>query len=192
MNRNDIIKLPHTHLRQRSKKVANFDERLKQLVQNMQAAVLDWEDHRQHEFGVALAAVQIDELHRVVVVRNNFEDKADRSFIVLVNPKIIQKTDDVIKDYEGCLSVPDFYGMVPRYQRVKVRAQDEQGKQFTLKTDGFLARVLQHEVDHTNGQLFVDHIKDDHDAFYHLAEDGKLNKITPEQVDEAAAMLWGK
>ena len=190
MNRNDIIKLPNQNLRQRSKKVTAFDDELKKLIKDMNDATLDWEDHRAHEFGVALAAVQIDRHQKVVVVRNNFDDKSDRTFIVFVNPKIVQKSGTPVVDYEGCLSVPDVYGMVPRYPKVKVRAQDESGKEFTVKAEGFLARVFQHEIDHTNGKLFVDHIKDDFDAFYHLSGEGKLEKVSEEDVKKQSHILW--
>ena len=93
-------------------------------------------------------------------------------------------------DYEGCLSVPDVYGMVPRYPKVKVRANDEDGKEFTVKAEGFLARVFQHEIDHTNGKLFVDHIKDDFNAFYHLTDEGKLEKVKVADVKKQADILW--
>ncbi|MDX1766251.1 MAG: peptide deformylase, partial [Candidatus Saccharimonadales bacterium] len=59
-----------------------------------------------------------------------------------------------------------------------------------LKAEGFLARVFQHEIDHTNGKLFVDHIKDNPDAFYHLSKEGKLEKIKPEDVEKASKTLW--
>ena len=129
MNRKDIISLPNDHLRRRSKKVTEFDDALKTLVDNMKKVTLDWEDNRQHEFGVALAAVQIDVHEKVIVVRSNFEDKADRSFMAFVNPKIISRSGKPEVDYEGCLSVPDVYGKVPRYPRVKIRAKDENGDQ---------------------------------------------------------------
>ncbi|MDX1766278.1 MAG: peptide deformylase, partial [Candidatus Saccharimonadales bacterium] len=133
MNRKNIISLPNDHLRRRSKKVSTFDETLQTLVDNMKKVTLDWEDHRQHEFGVALAAVQIDVHEKVIVIRSNFEDKTDRTFMTFVNPKIAQRSGKPEVDFEGCLSVPDVYGKVPRYPRVKVRAKDEKGVEFTLK-----------------------------------------------------------
>lgn len=190
MNRQAIIKLPNEHLRQRSKRVTKFDSTLKKLLMNMEDATLDWEDHRAHEFGVALAAIQIDERHKVVIVRNNFEDKTDRSFVIFVNPKIVQKSGKPVGDFEGCLSVPDVYGTVSRYPKVKVRAQDKDGKEFTVKAEGFLARVFQHEIDHTNGKLFVDHIRNQYDAFYHLSKEGKLEKVSEEDVKNSADILW--
>jgi peptide deformylase len=113
MTRKDIITLPNKHLRQRSIRVGLVTDEVRQLVDDMEAATLDWEDHRDHELGVALAAVQIDRLQRVVVIRNNFEDKTDRSFQVLINPEITKYEGEIEEDYEGCLSIKDIYGKVP-------------------------------------------------------------------------------
>jgi peptide deformylase len=189
MDRTDIIALPHSSLRQKSQKISQFNDAVSQLVADMEAATLDWEDHRQHELGVALAAVQVNRLQRVVVIRNDFEDKSDRSFLALINPKVIRREGALVTDYEGCLSVPDIYGKVPRYERIKLKAQDISGQEFRLSADGFLARVLQHEIDHTNGQLFIDHIKGVKDAFYRLDEEGKLQELTYGDID-TNRFLW--
>lgn len=187
MDRNSIISLPHDSLRTKSKKVKPTDPAVKKLADDMMAATLDWEDNRKHEFGVALAAVQVDTLQRVVVVRNNFDDKKDRSFVVLVNPSIIRLEGDVIEESEGCLSVKNLYGKVPRHERVKIKAYDLDGAEFRLKAEGFLARVLQHEIDHTEGKLFIDYIKGE-DKFYRIGEDGKLNKLDLKEV--MASDVW--
>jgi peptide deformylase len=187
MTKDDIITLPNEHLRQRSKKIGVISDDIAQLAQDMQAATLDWEDHRDHEVGVALAAVQIDKLMRVVVVRNNFDDKKDRSFLVLINPEITKYEGEQIEDFEGCLSVKDIYGKVPRYSKVRVKALNMRGQPIRVTADGFLARTLQHEIDHTNGVLFIDHIKDNPEAFFRLKEDGKLEKI---DYDEGTKGLW--
>ena len=188
MNRNDIIALPHASLRQKSKKSKPSDPATKKLADDMMAATLDWEDNRKHEFGVALAAVQVDRLERIVVVRNNFDDKNDRSFVILINPQIIRKEGKLVEETEGCLSVKDVYGMVPRYERVKVKALDIDGREFRIKADGFLARTLQHEIDHTNGILFIDHLKGT-DSFYKIGADGKLTKTDSEVVNNSED-LW--
>lgn len=185
--RKDIITLPSANLRQRSKKVGLVTDDVKQLIQDMSDATLDWEDHREHEVGVALAAIQIDKAMRVVIVRNNFDDKTDRGFMALINPEITKYEGAEEEDFEGCLSVTDLYGKLKRYNKVRVKALNQNGKEIRLTAEGFLARVLQHEVDHTNGILFVDHIKDNHDAFYRLEADGKLNKL---EYEEAAQNLW--
>ena len=186
-----LITLPNSHLRQRSKKVGFIGDEVKQLIVDMQDATLEWEDGRDHEVGVALAAVQIDELWRVVVIRNNFEDKSDRTFRVFINPEITKYEGEVVADYEGCLSIKNVYGLVPRHSKVRVKALNEHGKEIRLTAEGFLARVFQHEIDHTNGIVFIDHIKDDSAAFFTLTESGKLEPKDYEQDIEHNAELWG-
>jgi peptide deformylase len=148
-------------------------------------ATLDWEASRPHEVGVALAAIQIDSPYRVVIVRNNFDDKSDRSFSVFINPEVTKLEGRIEEDFEGCLSVKDVYGKVPRHTKVRIRAKDDSGRTVRIKAEGFLARVFQHEIDHTNGIVFVDYIKDKPEAFYSLAEDGKLEPLAYEQVQKA-------
>jgi len=177
MTKDNIITLPNPHLRKRSTRVGIISDEIKTLLEDMKAATLDWEDHREHEVGVALAAIQLDNAYRVVIVRNDFDNKSDRSFSVFINPEITKLEGEIIEDYEGCLSVKDIYGKVPRFQKVKVKALNEDGKEIRVTAEDFLARVFQHEIDHTNGKVFVDHIKDNEDAFYHLAPDGALKKL---------------
>ena len=188
-SRNDIITLPNAHLRQKSTLVSKITPEVTKLVHDMEAATLDWEDHRPHEIGVALAAVQIDQLHSVIVVRNDFDNKEDRSFFVLINPEITKTAGDLTYDYEGCLSVKDVYGYVPRYNKVKVKGLDLEGKEVRLNAEGFLARVLQHEIDHTHGKLFIDHIKG-RDVFYHLDDEGKLIKLDYDARIANNRILW--
>src|SRR5690606_18424981 len=107
----------------------------------------------------------------------NFEDKSDREFITLINPEIVKYEGTVIEDYEGCLSVSNIYGKVKRHSKIRLRALDENGDEIRFKAEGFLARVIQHEVDHTNGVLFVDHIKDQTGAFYRLDDKGELQPL---------------
>jgi len=173
-DRHDIITLPKPALRQKSQRIHVITDEIQSLIADMRAAAIDWEDSRPHEIAVALAAVQINRLERVVIVRADFDDKDNREFIVLINPEIVKYEGELKADYEGCLSVTDVYGAVPRHTKVRVKALDENGREFRLKADDFLARVLQHEIDHTNGICFVDHIKDQTDAFYTLTEKGDL------------------
>lgn len=173
--KDDIITLPHSSLRQRSTKIGAINDDIITTIENMKQATLDWEASRSHEVGVALAAVQINVLQRIVVIRNNFDNKEDTFFQVFINPKISKFEGEVIEDYEGCLSIKNVYGLVPRYSKVRVSAMDEHGKQVKVKAEGFLARVFQHEIDHTNGTVFIDHIKDNPEAFFTLDEKGNLN-----------------
>jgi peptide deformylase len=190
MNKDDIIALPNTHLRQRSKKVGIVTDNVKKIVDNMKAATLDWEDSREHEVGVALAAIQVDIPLRIIVIRNNFDNKNDKQFTVFINPEITKYEGTLEQDFEGCLSIPDIYGRVPRYTRVRVRALNEEGRSFRVTAEGFLARVFQHEIDHTNGIVFIDHIKDDGAAFYTLQKDGKLEKLDYEKNIRNNRILW--
>jgi peptide deformylase len=190
MTKDDIITLPNTHLRQRSKKVGVISPQIEKLITDMEVATLDWEDNRAHEVGVALAAVQIDEMLRVVVVRNNFDDKTDRTFQVFINPEITKYEGKQIEDYEGCLSVKDIYGRVKRYEKVRVKALDETGQPIRLTAEGFLARIFQHEIDHTNGIVFIDHIKEDSSAFFKLDEEGHLEPLDYETEVINNPDLW--
>ncbi len=169
-----IISLPNPHLRERSERVKLVTDEVKQLIEEMKAATLDWEASRPHEVGVALAAIQIDKAYRVIIIRNNFDNKDDKSFSVFINPEIVKLEGEIESDFEGCLSVADVYGKVPRHTEIRMKALNEEGKPIRVRAKGFLARVIQHEVDHTHGLLFIDHIKDNPEAFYKLGEDGKL------------------
>lgn len=190
MKKENIITLPNPHLRQKSVRTRGVDEHVKKLADDMTSAALDWENSRPHEISAALAAVQIDRLERVVIVRSDFEDKDNNHFTTLINPEIVKYEGEQILDYEGCLSVSQVYGKVPRWSRVRVRALDIDGNEIRLKADGFLARVLQHEIDHTNGVVFIDHIKDVHDAFYKLDEKGELQPLDYDEHIKDNRILW--
>lgn len=182
VTKDDIITLPHADLRKKSARIRVVDDKTLQLINDMKAAALDWEDSRPHEVAVALAAVQIDRLERVVIVRADYEDKSNREFVVLINPEVIKTEGELIYEHEGCLSVSDIYGIVPRYSKVRVRALNIEGQAMRIKADGFLARVLQHEIDHTNGIVFVDHIDHEQEAFYTLNPEGELEKLDYDNV----------
>ena len=177
MKKEDIITLPNPHLRQKSTRVHVITDDVKQLVSDMTDASIDWEESRPHEISAALAAVQIDRLERVVIIRSDFDDKTNQEFIPLINPEIVKGEGPMIEDYEGCLSVNGFYGKVPRYGKIRVKALDITGNEVRIKAEGFLARVLQHEIDHTNGIVFIDHIHDKKDAFYRLNDKGELDPL---------------
>lgn len=190
MTKDDIITLPNAHLRQRSKKVSFVTPEVSQLIKDMQNATIDWENSREHEVGVALAAIQVDRPQRVIVIRNNFDDKNDRTFTVFINPVITKYEGSVQADYEGCLSVKNIYGMVPRHTKVRVKAMGIDGHEFRVTAEGFLARIFQHEIDHTNGLVFIDHIHNDPKAFYRLSPSGELEALDYDTAIKDNIELW--
>jgi peptide deformylase len=190
MKKEAIITLPHAHLRHKSTKVHVITDETRALIDDMTSASLDWEDSRPHEISAALAAVQIDRLERVVIIRSSFEDKETREFIPLINPEIIKSEGEQIEDYEGCLSVKGCYGKVKRASKIRIKALDVTGNEIRIKADGFLARVIQHEIDHTNGVLFVDHIRDKKDAFYRLDDQGELQPLDYDTHIKDNHELW--
>lgn len=191
MTKDDIISLPNPHLRQKSQRVGIVTPEIKQIVDDMKAATLDWDASRAHEVGVALAAVQIDRLYKIVIVRNDYNNKEDKDFTVFINPQITKHEGELKADFEGCLSVPNVYGKVPRYTKVRVKALDLDGREFRVTAEDFLARIFQHEIDHTNGVVFIDHIKDNPEAFFQLrADDGKLEALNYEKDIKNNTDLW--
>jgi peptide deformylase len=191
MTKDDIIALPNPRLRQKSQRVGVITPEIRQIVDDMKAATMDWDASRAHEVGVALAAVQIDRLYKIVIVRDDYNDKDTRTFTVFINPQITKREGTVEADFEGCLSVPNVYGKVPRHSKVRVKALDLDGREFRVTAEGFLARIFQHEIDHTNGLVFIDHIKDDPKAFFRLrADDGKLEPLDYEKDIKNNTDLW--
>lgn len=190
MNKDNIICLPNEHLRQRSIKVGLINDDVKQLIKDMEAATISWEESRDHEVGVALAAVQVDKLYRVVVVRNDFDNKKDHSFTAFINPVITKYEGQIEEDYEGCLSIKDIYGKVPRYSKVRVKALGIDGQELRVTAEGFLARVFQHEIDHTNGIVYIDHIKDNPNAFFRLSKEGGLEQLDYDNEIKDNSILW--
>lgn len=190
MKKEDIITLPAVHLRQKSARVRVVDDSIRQLIVDMTSAALDWEDSRPHEISAALAAVQIDRMQKVVIVRSDFDDKTARDFTALIDPEIVKYEGAIVADYEGCLSVSDVYGKVPRHTKIRIKALDEDGNEVRFKAEGFLARVIQHEIDHTNGIVFIDHIHDTTDAFYKLDEKGELQPLDYDKHIKNNRILW--
>jgi len=190
MTKDDVITLPHPNLRQKSQKVGLITPEILQVIQDMKDATISWDQSREHEVGVALAAVQVNRLYKIVIIRNNYDNKDDLTFTTFINPVITKLEGAVEEDYEGCLSVKDLYGKVPRYAKVRVKALDEHGREFRVTAEGFLARIFQHEVDHTEGKLFIDHIRDKIDAFYRLSSDGNLAQLDYNKEIKNNKVLW--
>ena len=190
MTKDDVITLPNPVLRKKSQKVGVITPQIKKIIEDMKAATISWDESRDHEVGVALAAVQINQPYRIVVVRNNYDDKDDLTFTAFINPVITKLEGAIEEDFEGCLSVKDLYGKVPRYMKARIKAVNEHGAEFRVTVDGFLARIFQHEIDHTNGIVFIDHIKNNPEAFYRLTTDGKLEQLDYDMTIRDNPDLW--
>ena len=148
----EVIKLPHPTLRRKAHKVVEFNEDLQQLIEDMIETMRD-------EPGVGLAAPQVNISQRLIVVEYPEDDSipdVKPKVFMLANPELIRVSDERVIGIEGCLSVPNLFGADERSQSVTVCGQNRHGKTVTIKANGWLARIFQHEIDHLNGILFVD------------------------------------
>ncbi len=144
----NIVTLGNDILRAKAEPVRNIDGRTAKLAVDMLETLLAAK-------GLGLAGPQVGVGERIFVV--HLSDDIPRIFI---NPEIVEASPDLTKYEEGCLSVPGIWANVMRPGMVKVRAWNEKGKQFTMEADDLLARVIQHEFDHLNGVLFIDHLSE--------------------------------
>lgn len=145
----EILQYPDTRLRTVARPVEVVDDRIRQLADDMLETMYDAP-------GIGLAATQVD-VHERVVVIDVSEDRNEPR--VLINPEIIDSTGSE-RGQEGCLSVPGYQDTVERAEWVRVRALDRQGEPLELEADGLLAVCVQHEVDHLDGKLFLDHLSE--------------------------------
>lgn len=143
----DILTFPDARLRRTAEAVEQVDDDLRQLIDDMLETMYAAP-------GIGLAAIQVNVPKRVIVIDLS-EDHSDP--LCLINPEILERTGEEEMD-EGCLSVPGFFETVKRADRIRVRALNRDGEPFELETDGLLAVCIQHEIDHLDGRLFVDHI----------------------------------
>lgn len=144
-----IYTYPEPVLRQKAKPITNFDQDLVDLVEDMAETMYDAP-------GIGLAAPQIGESIRLIVVDISEKDQ-EQEYMTLVNPEIVEKEGSQI-DEEGCLSVAELTSKVTRARKIKVTYQDIEGNPQELETEDRFAVVLQHEIDHLNGILFLDHL----------------------------------
>jgi peptide deformylase len=143
----EILEFPDPRLRTQARPVETFDEALAELVEDLFETMYA-------EKGIGLAATQVDEHQRVLVMDTSDGRDSPRAF---VNPEILAR--DGIQVYEeGCLSVPGIYAKVERAEQIRVRAQHPDGSEFEVELDGLEAVCLQHEMDHLDGKLFVDYL----------------------------------
>ena len=145
-----LVILPDPVLRQVSKPVERFDSDIAKLADDMLETMYDAP-------GIGLAAIQIGVARRMLVIDVSREDEPNQP-LVFINPEIVSTSDDLSVYEEGCLSIPDYYAEVERPARVVVKYRDRDGREQMTDAEGLLATCLQHEMDHLNGVLFIDHI----------------------------------
>jgi len=150
---------PDPILKQKSKRVRTIDGSIHKLIGDMIETMYS-------AGGVGLAAPQVGVPLRVVVI-----GMPEQEDIVLINPEIVRRTGERLVD-EGCLSVPSYIGQIKRAELVRVKGRDQNGREVRIKANGLLAEVLEHEIDHLNGVLYIDH----------LESMDKLRKIEPEEA----------
>ena len=150
MTTRKIFEYPAPVLRQETKAVTAFDEALKNLVDDMAETMYAAP-------GIGLAAPQIGESLKLIVVDISPDKESPKEFMAMVNPEIIEKEGSQF-DEEGCLSVPDLTSRVKRFKKITVTYQDLAGNSQQMATEDRFAVVLQHEIDHINGILFLDHL----------------------------------
>ena len=143
----NILKYPDKRLRTIAKPVVSVDETIKQQVKDMFETMYEAP-------GIGLAATQVNFHQRIIVI--DISDQCNEP-ICLINPEIIEESGE-IQCEEGCLSVPDYYEIVVRANDIKVKALNQNGESFELEASEMLSVCIQHEIDHLNGILFVDHL----------------------------------
>ena len=156
----EILEIPHPLLRQRARRVRRIDKRMLQLANDMV-------DTMREANGVGLAANQVGELRRLIVLQVPEEEEARIYF----NPEIL-KRDGTREVEEGCLSYPGYRAVIERSMWVRFGALDHTEKEIKVKADGLLAQAMEHEVDHLNGILYLDHLSD-HTKLYRVDEQGE-------------------
>ena len=142
-----ILNYPDPRLSKIASKVMVVDKKIKVFINNLSETMYDAK-------GIGLAATQVD-FHKKIIVVDVSEDK--NSLVTLINPVLIESSGTQDTE-EGCLSVPDIYEKIERFNSIKVKALDENGKEFEIKAEGLLAVCIQHEMDHLEGKIFVEYL----------------------------------
>ncbi len=187
-----IVTLPDDVLRKKARPVTKFDDNLQTLIDDMIETM-------RIANGVGLAAPQIGQSLQLAVIEtlpktdeegNDIPDS--RELFVIINPRIVWESRDVIDGIEGCLSIPGYVGEVERSYAVRVRAQDRRGKPLKLRLRGWTARIFQHEIDHLNGVLYIDKLTDREnfwtDEEYYNMRQAELEEEAEEAVNEETAV----
>ncbi len=145
-----ILTYPDKFLRQPTKPVLDIDDDIRQIIDDMA-------DTMYQAPGVGLAAIQVG-CDKSILVYDGIPTEMKRSLEVVINPKIVDSDGEIISENEGCLSVPEFRADVKRADSIIVEGLDREGRPIQIEAEGYLAIVLQHEIDHLNGKLFIDHL----------------------------------
>jgi len=146
----DILTYPDKRLRNKAAPVENVDEEVQNIIADMAETMY-------HAPGMGLAAIQVG-IDKRIIIYDISGPEDEPKLDVLINPEIVESEGSILSEGEGCLSVPDYRSDVKRYERVKVEALDRNGQPVHIETDGLHAIVLQHEIDHLDGVLFIDKI----------------------------------
>lgn len=151
-----IVYMDNPILRKKAKRVTSFDSSFQKLADDMIETMIAAP-------GVGLAAPQVNISQRLIVVRLPDDEESKQEYgeqagvvYVVANPEIIKASRTKVEGVEACLSIPGYFGTVDRHEMVVVTGQDRHGKPFRIKATGWLARIFQHEIDHLNGQLYID------------------------------------
>ena len=168
MNKLEVLHFPDKRLRKVAQPVEKVDRKIKNIIEQMFFTMYE-------EKGIGLAATQVN-IHKRIIVIDVSENKNEKIF--LINPQIISLSKDLDTMEEGCLSVPGFYESVSRPKTIKVSSLDIDGKQIEFEAEGLLATCIQHEIDHLNGKLFVDHIS----TLKRDRIEKKINKLKKEGI----------
>lgn len=172
MTKLKILTIPNPRLKHKSLEVKSFDKNLSIKIQDM------FETLEASGNGIGLAAPQVGILERIVVIDLKEDDVSIP--ITLINPKILYKSEETFINEEGCLSVPEYFAEVTRSKEIEYEWFDESGKKYLSKANGLLSICIQHEIDHLNGILFVDHLS----ALKRKLALEKLKKLKNKNVKE--------
>jgi peptide deformylase len=147
----EIVFTPDPVLRRKARKITSFDKDLQVLIDDMIETMREAP-------GVGLAAPQVGVSQRLIVIEYGSEEKEDapKKLFVVLNPEIVQTSEELVNGVEACLSIPRTAGEVDRHKEIVVRGLNRLGKPIKIKTRGWLARIFQHEIDHLEGVLFTD------------------------------------